>query len=546
MNIEANTTETTEIVKKEKDTIFYFADIEKLFEKYQENSYMFQRLCYHLTNILPTALDNEDKNHMKRILRNTFLTGEQQNFIQIFLSKNQYYYLQNNNCFYHYYNKTYGAIKEDDIHHQLLSTISKDRTLMQWKHKTKINIIKQIKDRNLFKSIPETDTIQSIIHFLYPSIFSNKHQVTYFLTIIGDNILKKHNDLIFFTKPKTKKLLSELDNISYITTGISNITQNFVTKYHENFVFHNCRLLNINNTIQINTWKDNLQKIGLDLLCVAAHYSDRYHNSEQYMNNNMNEELVDYTLYLKNNTHAEIVSKFCEYAIENVPVPNNNKFSIKWKNMHFIWKIFISKFSLPNMIYTNTLKNLLKSSYTYDEETDSFYNITSKYLPIIGDFICFWDKTITVGSSSSSQMAIDYELEIDEICNLFKIWVKENSNDCYSNGNIDENNVIKILNHYYPNIEIIDNKFALNVQCCLWNKLNDIESMLESLKNHYKNKAVDDELMIPFDTVYDYYLKNNDKNYFTISKCYIEKYICATLSEFIEFDKFISSSWYYI
>ena len=66
--------------------------------------------------------------------------------------------------------------------------------------------------------------------------------------------------------------------------------------------------------------------------------------------------------------------------------------------------------------------------------------------------------------------------------------------------------------------------------------------MLESLKNHYKNKAVDGELMIPFDTVYDYYLKNNDKNYFTISKCYIEKYICATLSEFIEFDKFISNT----
>ena len=41
------------------------------------------------------------------------------------------------------------------------------------------------------------------------------------------------------------------------------------------------------------------------------------------------------------------------------------------------------------MIYSNTLKNLLKETFTYDESIDAFINITSKYLPIESDLIKF-------------------------------------------------------------------------------------------------------------------------------------------------------------
>ena len=119
----------------------YSAKIATLYEKYKDNPYMAARLKYHINNILPVTLENEDKNHEKRIERAQFLSQEQQQFIQIFLSKNQYFYLPGNNCFYQYNGKNYITIKEDDIQHNLLSNISKDRTLMQWKYKTKVNII---------------------------------------------------------------------------------------------------------------------------------------------------------------------------------------------------------------------------------------------------------------------------------------------------------------------------------------------------------------------------------------------------------------------
>ena len=165
--------------------------------KYKDDEYMTQRIYNHIVNYLPNTLDNEMKNHEKRIIRNNYLTTEQQLFIQVFLSKNKYFYLPNNNFFYEYDGEKYLIVKEDDVIHKLLSSISKDRVLLQWKYKTKSNIIKQIKDRSLFSSIPETDTIQNVLNVLYPSFFPSKNFAKYFLTIIGDNILKKNSNLIF-------------------------------------------------------------------------------------------------------------------------------------------------------------------------------------------------------------------------------------------------------------------------------------------------------------------------------------------------------------
>jgi hypothetical protein len=145
--------------------------INKYFAKYKDNDYMIQRIYNNIVLNLPNTLENEAINYEKRVNLTTYLTEEQQIFMQIFLSKNNYYYLSNNGFFYEYNGKDYYIVKEDDIIHKLLSTISKDRVLLQWKHKTKMNVIKQIKERNLFSSIPETDTIQNILNILYPSIF---------------------------------------------------------------------------------------------------------------------------------------------------------------------------------------------------------------------------------------------------------------------------------------------------------------------------------------------------------------------------------------
>lgn len=524
----------------------YYTTIVELLEKYKNNDYMKQRLNFHIMNLLPSTLDNESKNHEKRIIRNDFLIHEHQQFIQVFLSENQYFYLPNNNCFYFYDGKNYSPVKEDIIHHQLLMTISKDKKLAEWKFRTKISVIKQIKDRHLFKSIPESDTIQNVLSLLHPSIFSDKNQAKYFLTILGDSILKKNSsgELIFLIKPKTKQFLADIENVAYIYTGFSNITNNFMTKYHENYSYSNCRLLKMNDTMSIDIWRNILSKYGIDFICVAAHYSQRFENSDNFIHNIVNDEdLKSYTLFLKNNTPASIFDKFCEHSIQQNSDPESNlksKISISWKNMQYIWKLFISRFSLPSAIYLNQLKISLKERYSFDESSDTFFNVTSKYLPCVQDFIQFWENTISVSSNET-------EFELDELCTFFKKWTTENSSISLSNGTISESDVLKILNHFFPSIEVVDNKYILGISCSMWDKNADIYNSLNSLKEHYNAKSlfVENHTLIAFDEAYDFYFqKNKPVSKYIVSKRYFEKYLYSTMSNYIEYEKFISSSWY--
>jgi chorismate mutase len=415
------------------------SSLKELFKNYENNEYMLQRIHTHINNYLPNTLKNEQINYVKRVNRNHCLTNEQQIFIQVFLSKNQYYYLSSNGYFYEYDGKNYFIVKEDDITHKLLSSISKERVLLDWKHKTKINVIKLIKERNLLNSIPETDTIQNVLGLIYPSLFSSKNQAKYFLTIIGDNIYKKNQHLLFFISQNMKKLFTDLDNISYFSIGNTNTTNNFVTKYHENNSYENYRLLKINENFSQELWKEQLKKNGLDLLCVACHYSKRYEDSEKFLENKSDEELKQFVLYLRCNNQEKIIETFCENYLNKVDDSNS---TIQWKNLHFIWKQFLSANSLPNMIYSNSLKSMLKDMYHYDESNDCFTNLTSKYLPVESDFIKFWEKTIHITENNGDNETESFdELEIDELCMLFKIWTQTNSAEekLITNGNIKEN-----------------------------------------------------------------------------------------------------------
>lgn len=513
--------------------------LDDLFLKYQSDQYMFQRLQYHIMNVLPSTLENESKTHTDRVTRNKFLINEQQIFIQVFLSKHQYYYLLNNCCFYHYDGKNYTTITEDDIQHELLTTISKDRTLMQWKYKTKINIIKQIKDRNLFTATPESETIQNVLQVLYPTFFSNKQEAKYFLTVIGDNILKKNQDLIFLIKPKTKKLIGELENIAYYNVGVTNVAHNLITKYHENYEYDKCRLLKIVDTVSNDIWNDVLKKMGINLFCVAAHYSNRYGNSDAFILNHVDEHLRDYTFYLKKSTKNDILTHFSAFSIEksNATMPAN--FTLNWKNMHYLWKLFISHHGYPNMIYSNTLKTLLRERFTYDEEQDAFLNITSKYLPLTSDFILFWENNVNILEDANS----GEEYEIDEICYLFKKWsqIEDNLCKCATNGNIGENDVLKIVAHYFPNVEIVENKFFLNIKCLLWNKRIDIQIAL----NEFKTTEQSMDSLISIDDAYQFYCSFCNKGKTKIvSKRYFEKYVSTYLATHILYEKFISIEWF--
>jgi hypothetical protein len=527
--------------------------ISTLFEKYKDNPYILQRLHLYLTN-LPTMLETENKRYEERVSRINELTLEQDNFYKVFLSKHQYFYMPYNNIFYEYDNKTYKIIKEDDIHHHLLSTITDEGKLMAWKHKTKQNIIKQIKERSLFKFVPETYTIQNVLSFLN-TIFETKTETKYFLTIIGDCILKKNtsSELMFFVRSNIKKLVSFIDSIAYITTGNS-IMSKFISKYHDSHNILLYRLIKTNdnfNSIATDLIKDVLNKIGIDLLCVAAHYSERYHNSDQFLINLPKEDHIkEYAMFLSLNTTNKIINEFVSQCIEHVSV-NENVYNLSWKNIHYIWKLYLSSINVPNMLYSNNLKTLLKERLSFTENTTIcvtgspdiiFTNVTSKFLPNVSSFLSFWEKHIII--SNISQEHYDDEYEVDEIASLYK-----QSNKL--SVNITDKDIIKMIWHYfYPQVEVIDNKYITNIRCNLWSKHDDINDMLANYKLQKNILLVDKSTLISFDELYhnyNSYIQARivvEKSFHPIvSKHFFEKFLLHYLMEYVKFDKFVSSEW---
>ena len=543
-----------------------FNTVLELHNKYKDSQYMINRLQTFITN-LPNLLDAEHKKYEERVLRMNELTMEQDNFFKVYLSKHQYFYMPYNNIYYVYDGKTYSIINDDDIHHHLLSTITDEGKLMAWKHKTKQTIIKQIKERSLFKSVPETYTIQNVLGFLQ-TIFESRTEAKYFLTVIGDCILKKNTtQSMFFINANIKKLILLIDSIAYVTTGNS-IMNNFISKYHDSHNITNYRLIKTNeNAISYDLIKDALNKIGIDLLCIAAHYSERYTSSDNYLLTKADENVKQYAHFFSQNTTDKIVDNFIKQCINvkqmetNNNNNNNNINTLSWKNMHYIWKIYLSSINVPNMLYTNNLKDILKTRLVFTEtstEEDDivnkepvFLNVTSKYLPSVSSFLSFWEKHITIIANFNDGISvtndiIDDEYEIDEIASLYKI-------SDYKNVSISDKDIIKMIHHYFsPQVEVIDNKYITNISCNLWCKHDDILKFLETYKNNVNNIKKKNDL-ISFDELYKSYKsfhqskqlvdKGTSRLVPIVSKQFFEKYVCQELNEYIKYEKFVSSEW---
>ena len=92
--------------------------------------------------------------------------------------------------------------------------------------------------------------------------------------------------------------------------------------------------------------------------------------------------------------------------------------------MLFVWKKYLNEGKLPNMLLNEELINNLKTILPYDEDNKSFVGVTSKIIPVVAEFIDFWETTIVEEITTGN---IINEYEIDEISVMFKRWSSKNS-----------------------------------------------------------------------------------------------------------------------
>jgi hypothetical protein len=535
--------------------------VDEVATMYFKDPYMQSRIQTHVKN-LPTLLKTEYDVYQKKQLRQVQLYNDKRIFIQLFLSKHLYYYLPSSELFYEYDGNKYSIVSSEVVIHTILSTITStcldgqvqqnntekvSQSLMEWKQSTKQSLIKQIKERNLFTSIPESSTIQTVISHIYPVVFETKNQAKYFLTIVGDNLFKKSSDLIYQVNKKIKSNINILEETTTQLLGVKNAGTNFITKYHEvSHPYEKCRLMKMNKDVSQPIWIDILKNIGLDLLCVAAHYSIRYENADNFLEMKGDEEMKRYAYFLKNTTKEKIIDYFVEEYIQEIP---SSSITMEWKTVHFLIKSFLSTHAIPNVIYIQNVKNKLKEKYPYDDVKDVFLGITSRHLPLVKSFLSFWDTNVNVvDKDNTSTSFFKNEIELDEMVTLFKSWVKDkdNTNSISAlkppyKGSVVERDIQRIIQHYKPQIEIIDNKYIINVTCGLWNKIEDIKNSFEYIQ-HELDKTYSNE-MVSIEELYDYYFKYKKevKSVLIVSKRFFHSYMknVALPNDKVMYDKFI-------
>ena len=66
------------------------------------------------------------------------------------------------------------------------------------------------------------------------------------------------------------------------------------------------------------------------------------------------------------------------------------------------------------MLYTNNLKDILKTKLPFTENSDEdiankdpvFLNVTSKFLPSVSSFLTFWSKHITIITNENKKFLV--------------------------------------------------------------------------------------------------------------------------------------------
>ena len=504
--------------------------VHNLYEKYKNDEKIINKINVFIEQ-LPKTIENTDTNLQFKQLRKDKLTSESEIFINSFLNQKniEYFYITNTNTFIKYNNQHYEICKEDDLQYHILSSLSKNKQLASWKHKIKVRILKLIKERTIFKTIPDSFTIQFVLS-KFLKVFNNKNEIKYFLTILGDNILKKSDNINHIVSPSLKTLLKEIShNCNIYFETIRSPDDSFKYKYHDHD-YKLCRLIDLHNEAEIPSLTIELSKNNylIDVICVAVHYSVRFDTSDNFLNNFCDDSrLVNHVSYLKNNTSEEIVAKFIE---NNFRILERKTKSFDWKIVLFLWKQYLEFNKLPNIIFQSNLKNMLIQKLKYDENADKFLNVTNKYFTFIEEFFSFWKENITTD--------FDQEYEIDELTQIFKNHYQKNKTT------VTKKNIYKIINYFYPNIEISDDNNVMNISCSLWNKNSELDVFLSFFKNKINFEI--SVYKISFYDMYTEYCKQCSSSYnYIVSKKYFDKYIIDNVNEqFIVDDSFILSSWW--
>ena len=544
------------------DTI---AILSEIWDANAANPGILERIHAYVKTQLPQSIKNYQTAHTERETRKQSLALVADEITETFLNKTKYFYCPASELYFTYNNQVhYSLINEDEIHHRILADITAsaanvntNSAVTAWKYKIKNRIIKSIQSRDILSSIPESRTIQNVIGYIYPALFRTRDHAKYFLTILGDVLLKKTAPLIYFVPLIAKEFIKDLGSECYGLFGsfATTYTTAFKFKYYEHN-YKDCRVVDIHVPIVAATaaataaapaaaatfsrnsglclsHMPELNSSIIDLFCVAAHYSHRFGSADDFLRLHCKTpEVGAHAWFLRDRTDQQIIKEFIDYATE----PASSDHEISMTNMLYLWKMYLSEFRLPSMFFAATLRAKLAEYTTSGAGTaaiDVIPNRTSKYLPVVSQFRQFWTEHCFADDR-------EIELEIDEISTLFN----EYSTSGAEVAPVSDAILLGMLRHFYPDVIIEDDKYILNTGCKLWDKTAEIDEYLEQ----FKQQCLANNLSFPqpLYNAYEYYCGRcySAAKRRIISKRYFEKYFMEEYADYIDENGMITIKWW--
>lgn len=563
------------------ETIEILSNIWKTSAEISNNEHTLEKIHSHIKTQMPIIIKNYHTAHIERETRKKSLELVSDQFIETFLNKAKYYYSPHSEIYFTYNQVRYTIINEDEIHHRILTEITNIASksigdtasnLLTWKYKIKNRIIKNIQDRDILKSIPESQTIQHVINLLYPALFRSRDHAKYFLTLLGDVILKKSSPLIYFIPACAKEFIKDIGAECYGLFGLNTFSNAFKFKYYEHN-YNDCRIVDFKNETK-NTGtpvgggagtnitvsasfrlanSSELQTSVIDMFCVASHYSQRFGSADEFlMRQCKTPDVREQALFFKTHKDEQIIDEFMKYSTE----PSSSAdCGITWQNMLYLWKMYLDHFRLPCMFFNAVLKTRISEYIESNTNTnlsthsiqtlEMFPNITSRYLPLVSKFMKFWGDMCFVDDR-------EIEIEIDELSTLFNEHMLQP--DTYTanttaSTNVNVNNIsdsvlIGMIRHFYPEVIIEDDKYLINIGCRMWNKKTEINKYLDL----FKTQCITNNLSIPqpLYNAYEYYCSQcyASSSRRAVSKRYFEKFFMEDYTEYLDENGLITMAWW--
>jgi hypothetical protein len=404
--------------------------MEELREKYKDHPYMKQKLeeyILHLPRLMQTVEDEYNKKQQKR--KEHAMKCEE--FKQFFLNKYSFFYIPQTEIYIEYTDH-YHRVSEDSIVQMICSTL--DKSMISSKTKLVSSLLKKIKETVLIQcsDVFVAKKVRSTLPF-------SKDHSTYFLTILGDFILSKKENLVYFLDPSFKPLLKVIHQA--FCMFLHKPLDLFKHKYHDHD-YGVCRIMpGIYKEVTIEPFS---------LIVAACTYSAQHGSAEGYLSTT---KLPD-VLMLKEHSSEQLIHRF----LSSCTKPDTT--SISYKDIYFLWKTFLKRHSLPYVISQQNFKSMLQQMKVCEGEVCTHLSSTMNTSHL--KFKQFWDKHMIPEE--------DYWYDVQEIMELFQ-----------SQGNpIRIEDMKEVLS-----LDGIEGDQIVNYKCLLWDKNMDIDMSLEDTYESY-------------------------------------------------------------